>query len=59
MRVTRHYDFDGFLAAVAPMRARGEASATERYAQVEASSRLFHMPLARRLAEAGRERQKR
>jgi predicted GNAT family acetyltransferase len=28
MRVTRHYDFDGFLAAVAPMRARGEASAS-------------------------------
>jgi len=27
MRVVRHYDFDGFLAAVAPMRARGEASA--------------------------------
>ena len=28
MRVVRHYDFDGFLAAVAPMRARGEASAS-------------------------------
>ncbi len=28
MRVTRHYDFDGFLAAVAPMRTRGEASAS-------------------------------
>ena len=28
MRVVRHYDFDGFLAAVAPMRSRGEASAS-------------------------------
>jgi len=28
MRVVRHYDFDGFLAAVAPIRSRGEASAS-------------------------------
>ena len=28
MRVIRHYDFDGFIAAVAPMAARGEASAS-------------------------------
>ena len=39
--------------------ASGDPSAAERYAQVEASSRLFHMPLARRLAKAGRERLKR
>jgi hypothetical protein len=39
--------------------ARGEPDAAARYAQVEASSRLFHMPFARRLAAAGRERQKR
>jgi predicted GNAT family acetyltransferase len=28
MRVIRHYDFDGFIAAAAPMSARGEASAS-------------------------------
>jgi predicted GNAT family acetyltransferase len=28
MRVIRHYDFDGFIAAVAPIAARGEASAS-------------------------------
>jgi predicted GNAT family acetyltransferase len=28
MRVIRHYDFDGFIAAAAPMAARGEASAS-------------------------------
>ena len=28
MRVLRHYDFDGFIAAVAPLAARGEASAS-------------------------------
>ena len=28
MRVMRHYDFDGFAAAVAPIAARGEASAS-------------------------------
>jgi predicted GNAT family acetyltransferase len=28
MRVIRHYDFDGFIDAVAPMTARGEASAS-------------------------------
>ena len=35
---------------------RGDSDVAERYAQVQASSRLFHMDLAGRLAQAGASR---
>jgi hypothetical protein len=44
------------LLAAMLAEARGEAAAAGRWAQLEASARLFHMPFAQRLAAAGRER---